>query len=96
MDKTKILLDCVCGCSFLAADYVFTEEERKDTTDPENEWIYIEHYVASFYTKQGVWDNLKSRLKMAWCAITGKEHRLYEVVLTRSQVKQLRDMLDGL
>jgi hypothetical protein len=57
--------------------------------EDENDALYISHYVSSFYAGQK--PILKDRIRMALCALSGKEFRLYDVVLQDEYLEKFKE-----
>ena len=83
--EETFLLDCDCGCSFLR--FVYDEE-----------WgMLLDHFVMSFYSKQqNIGDRIRNALKMIWCAITGKEFHLYEIVIDPKDLERFKKFVANL
>lgn len=80
--KYKFYLSCDCLCSFLQ----FVEDDGL---------VYMAYYRSSFYSEQfSFMESVKEYFKNVWFAVTNKNFRLYDVVLTDEQVKKLAEFLN--
>lgn len=77
--SNRIQFPCDCGCGIL----------EFDKFDGEEDVLYITHYIASFYAGQK--PVLKDRIRMALCALAGKEFRLYDIVLQGEHLEKFRE-----
>jgi hypothetical protein len=65
------IIECNCGCGMLKV------EQFKD-----DGYTILSYYVQAFGVHQETaWDKFKSRVRMAWDILRGKEYRLYEIVI---------------
>lgn len=77
-------IPCECGCSIV---------RLQDLDD----WGYsITFLVDTFSSGQQHSRSLWNRLKLAWYAIRGKEYRLHEIIINRSQVQEVINELQKL
>jgi len=82
----KILIECDCGCSILNI-----------AKDDDDDFAYLNTYRADFFTEQdGFWDLFKKRIKSVWYAILGKDFYLYEIVLDKDKIEQLKKIVNEL
>lgn len=79
--EEKIVVECDCGCSVISLQ-VFDEKD---------ETFVMSHFYSSFYSKQeDTWEILKRKAQMIWFIITGKEFRLYDVILSKENALQIK------
>jgi hypothetical protein len=81
-DKNNKLIECDCGCGILqlASDMWEGQEE-----------ITISYYLPGFYAYQSPgWFGLKERLHLIWSAITGKQYKLYEIILDGKNLEDFK------
>jgi hypothetical protein len=76
-NKKEYLFTCDCGCGIIK--YTLWHEDN-------DEMIFIEHYVSSFYTRQNfLFGELWQRIKLAWMMLRGKEFSLYDIVISNKE-----------
>lgn len=81
----RFILKCACGSEIIEFDKPFGNEK----------YINISMYASCFYSQQNnLFDKLKSKLKMIWYAITGKEFHLYEICLEYEDYDNFLNFLD--
>ena len=67
--RTILYQECNCGCAIMKI--------HKD-----DDCTWIEYYISGFYANQeGLWSIIKSRVKAAWCMLTGKKFHLYDIMI---------------
>ena len=86
-DKTfTFRCGCLGACSFLS----FTKWEEDGF-----ESFTIEHYTSTFYAEQNpIWSNIKERLKLIWCAITGKKFYFYDLVVNKEDIESFKEFVN--
>ncbi len=85
--RNEILVNCSCGTHmFKIASFADDEE------------IYFELWSENFYNKQKspLYSRIWNRLKLIWFAISGKEYRLEDFILTKSDVDNLINALQNI
>ena len=86
MEKT-FSFNCSCGCSNI----------RISIDNDLDNMVLIEHYVSSFYSRQNsISQNIKDRLRMIWCGITGKDYSLYDIVLDEEDLIRFKEFCKSL
>ena len=84
----EIIVPCDCGCS------VFSMKQFLDGDGS----VYIEHYIASFYSMQGgVISKLLDRIKAVLTILLGGEYSFYDIVLDDPvQIEHLKEFVSEL
>jgi len=81
---TKILVQCDCGVEII-------EIEKFD------DCYILSVLYSAFYIKQDkLVSSLKNKLKMIWSILRGKEYRLFEIILTRENINELKKAIGKL
>ena len=79
-------IECNCG----VGEILFTYDD--DLTYP---WFFVSYRADAFYSGQcGVWCTLWNRIKSARFLLSGKEYRLYEVVVESRDITRLKDWIN--
>ena len=74
---TEFIVPCACGCGIIRFERCI---------DKYGDILSIIHYVTSTEANHvGLWQVIKKRCKMAFCALLGKDYVLYDVVLTSTE-----------
>lgn len=77
--KCKTLVECECG-THLVQFFTFDDEDE----------VYIDFYTDNFSSKQHpIRNKLKTKFKMIWQALRGKEYTVEEIVITKDDAKEL-------
>jgi hypothetical protein len=84
MDQ-KLLVQCDCGCGIL-------QLEKFDWDGQEE--LTISYNLPAFYAYQspGTY-SIKERLKLIWAAITGKQYRLYEIIIDGKNLEDFKQKI---
>lgn len=79
-EEKEILVECSCGTHLIKIASFNDESE-----------VFFEIWASNFYTKQKepLYIRIWNRLKLIWYAIRGKEYRLEDFVLDKSDVNEL-------
>jgi hypothetical protein len=87
MKENKFNIECECGCAILSfADF---------TDEPNEKYIIMSHYGSTFAEKQmGVFETIKRRVALAWHMLTGKEYRLYDIVIEKEKFKEFKKFIN--
>lgn len=85
----KFYLPCNCGCSILE----YMEYEDYDDVN----MVSLAFFERAYYAHSQPTKIAISRyLKRLWCAIIGKEYRLFEVILDNEQVEEFKKFINEL
>lgn len=88
-DIKEIIINCSCGCD----EEIHIKKYIGDDVIPDDYFITISE--SKFYSKQnGILKTIKNRLKSIWRAISGKEYRLCEVNLSKTNLEELKRALE--
>lgn len=87
-DNLEMNVTCQCGCGILKFD-------KLDWDDKNNACMNIAFYSLSFYEKQaGIFNIMWNRIKNAAKMLLGKEFLLYEVIVSKEQIDQLKEFYE--
>lgn len=85
-ERKFIVIRCECG--------VETMEIQKERFGEANEY-FISISTQEFYSKQrGIMQIIKDRLKFVWFALSGKEYRLMELILTEEDFSKFKELVN--
>jgi hypothetical protein len=81
-------LNIPCSCGHAILRFSKWEEDEINT-------YIIELFSSTFYDKQQpIWDNIKERLKLIWCGITGKQYQFYDLYIDEDQVDEFVEFVN--
>ena len=87
MDKEeKFFLYCTCGCSVLVMNFYDWESNVFEDIEDEILWIT---YLTSFNKA-----TIREKLKAIWLIIRGRDRHMYDIGITRSQLKEFKAYID--
>jgi hypothetical protein len=83
--ENELLIQCDCGCGILKLE--------KDIWQGIEE-LTISYNLPAFYAYQspGTY-SLKERLKLIWAAVTGKQYRLYEIIIDGKNLEDFKEKM---
>ena len=85
----ELLLRCTCkSCGILAFDY--------DAQDKDYEFMYLTYYSNAWDGRGNHWYKIFESLKMIWFILTGKEYRMFDIILDKESIEELKDFMMGL
>ena len=96
----QVIVPCTCGHSMIVFGLWHEFETPKGGFIPET--VYISNYWLSFYAHQkSILNIVKSRLKMIWYILRGKEYQLYDITIDNEEdiqkfKKEMQEFLDGI
>lgn len=82
MNYIEKIVGCVCGCHLI-----------KLSKYPDDDQVYLEAYENSFYSTPG--GKVKRYFQRLWSAICGKEHLLFDIVLSHEESIEMADWLQS-
>jgi hypothetical protein len=86
MKNKELYVPCSCGHAILRIS--------KWEEDGANTYI-IELFSATFHEKYNpIWYNIKERLKLIWCGITGKQYSFYDLYVDKDQLDKFVDFVN--
>ncbi len=87
-DVKTIIIQCTCGCAGLKFQKI------TDTDLIEDDEYFISVVLDAFYTEQhGFIYKLINRLKTVWQILIKGTHTYQEIILTNSEMQELKDII---
>jgi hypothetical protein len=81
-NESSFTIDCECGCTKLVLDNW-------------DDSITLSSYRTLFQSEsEGFLDKIQKRVKSVWYAVTGKDYRLYEIVLYPEHFEQFKKFVN--
>ena len=88
-----VFVNCNCGCDEALQIKHYTYDKEIEAEDE----YYLSLLAGRFSTDQrGVFKTIFGRIKAAWKMLIGKEYHLTEIVMTKTEYKDLIDKLEEL
>lgn len=85
----KFYMECDDQCGALVFGYWEWDTEDKE--------LYISYLTPNFYSQQRNWpDSFKRAVKLAWSILTGKEFRLYELIISDKQLEEFKKFVSSI
>ena len=85
-EMNVIIVDCDCGCNDMIKITAFDDESNE---------YYISIISSNFTNQQkGIFKRIGHRIKLAWLMLIGKEYKLNELILTKSDMEELNNRIN--
>ena len=89
-DGNNLMVDCGCGCDEGL-------RIRVDKYDDDN-YFMVSYTNGSFYRDQNesIFKVIGKKLKKIWCIIRNKDYCYSEICMSREDLKEFKEFLDGI
>lgn len=87
-----VIVNCNCGCEEAISIKKYTYDD-----DCQDDEYYLSVLACKYYSNQrGIFKTILHRLNLAWKMLIGKEYRLNEIVIKKSEFDEFKKKLKEL